>query len=231
MESERREWAAERAELEEIRKGAAGKATREASEAAAKEAIDGRNESALQQPRVQVQQAEQGYRNHTGMSLFMSQNDKRVPKFIDGQKLHLWSSRFEAFLTARGLIGTIEPTSDPIRVAGGSGGMAELDRLIYRYGQEKVEKCAKAWEFLMEAMQGHPVEERMHATGSVEGAWQAVMIWYQPRGDAESTWRKTLITSPCRGMRTPICSPLVSKGSSTYWPRWVSSSPTARLFV
>ena len=83
MESERREWAAERAELEEIRKGAAGKATREASEAAAKEAIDGRNESALQQPRVQVQQAEQGYRNHTGMSLFMSQNDKRVPKFID----------------------------------------------------------------------------------------------------------------------------------------------------
>ena len=63
--------------------------------------------------------------------------------------------------------------------------MAELDRLIYRYGQEKVEKCAKAWEFLMEAMQGHPVEERMHASGSVEGVWQAVMTWYQPRGDAE----------------------------------------------
>ena len=37
----------------------------------------------------------------------------------------------------------------------------------------------------MEAMQGQPVEERMHATGSVEGAWTSIMDWYQPRGDAE----------------------------------------------
>ena len=89
---------------------------------------------------MQVQQAEQGYRNHTGTSLFMSQNGMRVAKFIHGQKLHLWSSRFQAFLTARGLIGTIDPTSDPILVAGGSGGMADHDQLIYRYGQEKMEK-------------------------------------------------------------------------------------------
>ena len=115
----------------------------------------------------------------------MSQNGVRVPKFIDGQTLHMWSSRFRAFLTARGLIGTIEPTSDPIRVAGGSGGTAERDRLIYRYEQEKMERCEKAWEFLMEATQGRPVEERMYATGSVEGTWQAVMTSYQPRGGAE----------------------------------------------
>ena len=25
----------------------------------------------------------------------------------------------------------------------------------------------------------------MHAAGSVEGAWKAVMAWYQPQGDAE----------------------------------------------
>ena len=154
LESERRERAAERAELEGFRKGAAEKAAREASGAAAKEAIDRWSKPALQQPRVQVQQAEQGYRNHTGMSLFVSQNGMRVPKLIDGQKLHLWSSRFQDFLTARGLIGTIEPESDPIRVAEGSGGMAERDRLIYRYGQEKVEKCEKAWEFLWKPCKG-----------------------------------------------------------------------------
>ena len=107
MESVRRERATERAELDELRQGAAKQATREASEAEAKEPIDGRSEPALQQQRVQVQQAEQVYRNHTGMSLIMSQNGMRVPKFIDGQTLHLWSSRFQAFLTARGLIGTI----------------------------------------------------------------------------------------------------------------------------
>ena len=154
MESVRRERATERAELDELRQGAAKQATREASEAEAKEPIDGRSEPALQQQRVQVQQAEQVYRNHTGMSLIMSQNGMRVPKFIDGQKLHLWSSRFQAFLTARGLIGTIEPTSDPIRVAGSLRCMAERDRLIYRYGQEKVEKCEKAWEFLWKPCKG-----------------------------------------------------------------------------
>ena len=37
----------------------------------------------------------------------------------------------------------------------------------------------------MEAMQGQPVEERINATGSAEGACTAVMDWYQPRGDAE----------------------------------------------
>ena len=124
------------AEMESVRletdaKIESERVARKAAEAVAKEAIERRSEPALQQPRVKVQQAEQGYRNHNGMSLFMSQNGMRVPKFIDGQTLHLWSSRFQAFLTARGLIGTIEPTSDPIRVAGGLGGMAELDRVIY----------------------------------------------------------------------------------------------------
>ena len=146
--------------LEEFRKGAAEKAYRAASEAAAKEATDRWSEPAMQQPRVQVQRAEQGYRNHTGMSLFMSQNGMRVPNFIDGQMLHLWSSRFHAFVTARGLIITIEPTSDLMRAAGGSGGMAERDRLIYRYGQEEVERREQAWELLTEAMQGQPVEIR-----------------------------------------------------------------------
>ena len=87
MESERWERAAERV-------------AREASEAAAKEAIDGRSEPDLQQPRVQGQQVE-GYHSHTDASLFMSQNGMRVPKFIDGQTLHVWSSRLQDFLTAR----------------------------------------------------------------------------------------------------------------------------------
>ena len=186
MESVRLERAAERAEMDKVRhKRAAERAAREASEAAAKEAIDGRSEPALQQKRVQGQQVEQGYRSHAGTSLSMSQNGMQVLKFIDGRKLHLWSRRFQPVLAARGLIGPIEPTSAPIGVTGSLGGIAERDRLIYRHGPEKVEKCEKAWEFLMEeATQGHPVEERVHATGSLEGAWKAVMSWYQPRGDA-----------------------------------------------
>lgn len=55
------------------------------------------------------------------------------------------------------------------------GGMTERDRLIYRYEPERVETCKMAWELLMETMQVQPVEERMHASGSVEGAWKAVM--------------------------------------------------------
>ena len=100
MESVRRERATERAELDELRQGAAKQATREASEAEAKEPIDGRSEPDLQQPRVQGQQVE-GYHSHTDASLFMSQNGMRVPKFIDGQTLHVWSSRLQDFLTAR----------------------------------------------------------------------------------------------------------------------------------
>ena len=83
------------------------------AEAMAKEAIDRRSELALQQRRVHGQQMEQGYRHLTGTSLVMSQNGMRVPKFIDGQKLQLWSSRFRAFFTARGLIGTIKRTATP----------------------------------------------------------------------------------------------------------------------
>ena len=61
--------------------------------------------------------------------------------------------------------------------------MAEHDRSIYHHGKGKEEKCEKAWEFLMDSMQGQPVEERMHAAGSVKGACKAVMDWYQPRDD------------------------------------------------
>lgn len=42
----------------------------------------------------------------------------------------------------------------------------------------------------MEAMQGQPVEEWMHAAGSVQGTRKAVMDWYhdwyRPTGDAET---------------------------------------------
>ena len=147
MESLSLERAADQAKLE------SETAARKATETVAKEVIEKNSEPALQQkPRVQRQQVGHGYSSHSGTHRFVSQNGMRVPKFIDGLNLHLWSSRFQTFLTARGLIVTIEPTCNPILVAGGSGGMAVRDRLIPRYGQEKVEKCEKAWDFLMEAM-------------------------------------------------------------------------------
>ena len=167
-------------QLEELRlemgaKLESEKAARKAAEAVETKAIDWRSEPALQHPRVQGQQVEHSYRSHTDTSLFMSQSGMQVAKIIDGQTLHLWPSRFQAVLTARGLISTLGPASDPIWVVGVLRDMADRDRLVYRHGPEKVEKYEKAWEFLMEAMQGQPVEERKHATGSVEGAWKAVM--------------------------------------------------------
>ena len=72
-------------------------------------------------------------------------NSMRVPKFDGRGQLHLWSHRFQTFLTARGLIGAFEPTSDPIRIAGGLGGMEERNRSIYRHGKQRDEKCEKAW--------------------------------------------------------------------------------------
>ena len=63
--------------------------------------------------------------------------------------------------------------------------MEERNRSVNCHAQHRVEKCEKAWEFLMEAMQGQHVEERMHAAGSVEGAWTAVIAWDPPQGDSE----------------------------------------------
>ena len=139
----------------------------------------------MQQASARQPVPEQSYRIPTGPSLIMSQNSMRVPKFDGSSQLHLWSSKLQAYLTARGVIDALETTSDPIRIAGVLGGMTERDRSVHRHGQEKVEKCEKAWEFRMESMQGQPVEERMHAAGLVEGAWKAVMDWYQPKEDAE----------------------------------------------
>ena len=51
--------------------------------------------------------------------------------------------------------------------------MEERNQPVKRHGQQRVEKCEKAWE--LQAMQGQPAEERMHAAGSVEGVWKAVM--------------------------------------------------------
>lgn len=62
----------------------------------------------------------------------------RVLKF-DGHKVHLWSGRFQTFLTGRGSSNALESTSDPMRIAGSLGGMAEHDRLIYPHGQERAE--------------------------------------------------------------------------------------------
>ena len=40
-------------------------------------------------------------------------------------------------------------------------------------------------------MEGQPVEEKMHATGSV-GARKSIMDWYQPRDDDESDYLKNV---------------------------------------
>ena len=82
--------------------------------------------------------------------------------------------------------------------------MAQRDRLICRYGPEKVKKCQTAWEFLMEAMQGQPVEERMHAAGSVAGEWKAIMDHLQ----------KDYKNIAMQGDKDPRLSSPVSKGSS-----------------
>ena len=70
----------------------------------------------------------------------------------------------------------------------------------------------------MEAMQGQPVEVRMHTTGSAEGGWKAVMDWHQPRGDAERGRLEKDLIFAMQGDEDPRL--LVPKGSSTYWPHY-----------
>ena len=88
----------------------------------------------------------------------------------------------------------LEPTINLIRISGGLRGMEERNRCVDRHGQQRVENGEKAWEFLMEAMQGQSVEERMHGAGWVEGSWTAGIAWDQLQGDADMPrgiiWRK-----------------------------------------
>lgn len=63
--------------------------------------------------------------------------------------------------------------------------MKERNGSVNLHGQQKVEKCEEASEFLMAAMQGQPVQERTNPAGSVEQAWMAVMAWYQSQVDAD----------------------------------------------
>ena len=109
----------------------------------------------------------------------------RFPQFDGHGQLRLWLSRMEIFLTARRLIAALELTSNPIRTIGGLGGMEEGNRSVNLHRQLRVKLCEKAWKFLMKAMQGQPVGERVYVTESAEGTWKAVIAWYQQRGDAD----------------------------------------------
>lgn len=88
---------------------------------------------------------QQDYRSQAGTSLIMVQNSMRVPKIDGSSQLHvLWPRKFQNFLSARGLIETLEPTSDPLRIAGGVRVMGERNQSVFRHGQQRAEKCEKA---------------------------------------------------------------------------------------
>ena len=98
------------------------RALRMPAEAAAQGGTAGRSGRPMQKASVGQPVPEPDYCHQTPPALIVSssQNRMRVPKFDGRGQLHLWSHRFQTFLTARGLIGAPEPTSDPIRIAGGS---------------------------------------------------------------------------------------------------------------
>ena len=115
------------------------RALRMSAEAAAQGDTAGRSGRPIQQTGAQASVGqpvpEPDYRHQTPPALILSsQNSMRVPKFDGRSQLHLWSHRFQPFLTARGLIGALEPTSDPIRIAGSFGGVEERNRSIYLHG-------------------------------------------------------------------------------------------------
>ena len=149
----------------------AERALRMSAEAAVQSATAGGSGRPMQQASAGQPVPEPDYRHHlTPPALILSsQNSMRVPKFNGRSQLHLWSHRFQAFSKARGLIGALEPTSDPIRIAGGLGGMEERNRSIYFHGKQRVEKCEKASELLMEAMQGRTNACRWVGGGRMEG--------------------------------------------------------------
>lgn len=89
----------------------------------------------MQQANSRQPVREQVYSRLIGTSISMSQKIMRTPKF-DGRSLFLlWSNRFQAFLTPRGLIVALEPRGDPIRMIEGLGRMAARDRLSLAMGR------------------------------------------------------------------------------------------------
>ena len=106
------------------------RALRMSAEEAAQGVTAGRSGRPIQQTGAQASVGqpvpEPYYRHQTPAALILSsQNSMRAPKFDGRSQLHLWSHKFQTFLTARGLIEALEPTSDRIRIAGGLGGMEE----------------------------------------------------------------------------------------------------------
>lgn len=102
------------------------------TEATAREGTGGRSEK------------QQGYRCQAGTSLIMIQSSMRAPKFNGRSQLHVWSRKCLYFWSARGSIETLEPTSNPIRIAGGVWGMEERNQSVFRHGQRRAEKCEEA---------------------------------------------------------------------------------------
>lgn len=149
-----------------------------------------------------------------------------------GSFIYMWLNIFQYFSSAQGLIEALKPTSDPIRIVGGIGEREERKQSVYSHGQQCVEKCEKAWGFLMESMHGQPVEKRMHAArvdgGSVKGCDNLVSAARTCRegssGDISSTYL-------CRGMRNPNCFSRVPRGSEMYSPHQAFASRTAMLFA
>ena len=106
-----------------------------AAEAEVQEVTDRRCGHPIQQASTGQPVPEQGYRNQIPPSpLLSSKRSMRVTKFDGHDQQHLYSSRFQTFLTARGLIETFEPTRKTIRIVGGLTGMEDRNRSINLHG-------------------------------------------------------------------------------------------------
>ena len=122
------------------------RALRISAEAAAQGDTAGRSGRPIQQASVAQPMPEPDYRHQIPPALMLSsQNSMRVLKFDLGSQLRLWSHRLQNVFDGAGSDRGIEPTNNPIRIAGGLGAMEERNRSIYPHGQQKVEKCEKAW--------------------------------------------------------------------------------------
>ena len=103
----------------------------------------------------------------------------KVPK-LKGSEPRRWINHFKNHLQGRGVLDALGMTEE-IEIIN----CENTEDLRTTFGSKKVAICEKAWLALADAIQGHPVEDRVYDEKTVKAAWNIVKDWCFPKSDAD----------------------------------------------
>ena len=103
----------------------------------------------------------------------------KVPK-LKGSEPRRWINHFKNHLQGRGVLDALGMTEEIDII-----NCENTEDLRTTFGSKKVAICEKAWLALADAIQGHPVEDRVYDEKTVKAAWNIVKDWCFPKSDAD----------------------------------------------